>query len=431
MTRMFRLLGLVAALFASPAAHADQILGPGRVTASGQVILSGGPVLGRISGGKFTSTPDAIEAKGNITCTVAPCLLTGMTGANIAGTTGTTLFVRPAINLSTGTTFYSASSDFSTPQGLELLGSRILLTPSDRVQILPAAGTMARALDVVQSGPASGTIAGPIVLNSFDMSFSSKVTGAYGTPGLAGAGAIQGVSFGLNVGGPNFDAQQAFTVGVGMTHSRNDTSFGDKGALSAGVHSTATTNGLIDAIVGSVVSDNGSSSPQTAAFEADMAILGTGSATNRLGFVAVNAGSKVASVADVAFAATTGGPDATSGGAWKTLIGLYKQNTSSTNNVMQPTGRIFASDHPVTLADIFYGPNITVTGNIINFPGVVLAGNGKLTTSGAVFYAAAPVVTAGQIGFGGSVAAPSNCGNAATKCLVVNDAGTQRYIPMY
>lgn len=304
-------------------------------------------------------------------------IMTGIGGSNTRGSNGTTLFQRPAINLADGTTLYSASNDFQSPKGLELLGSRILLNPSDRVQILPKAASYALALDVVQSGPVSGTIAGPIVLNSFDMTFSSKVTGAYGTPGLAGAGAIQGMSFGLNAGGANFDAQQCFTLAAGLTHSRSDSSTGDKGAFSAGVHTTATTNGLLDAIVASVVSDSGSFSPQIAGLEVDMAILGTGSTTNRLGVVAVNTGSKVADLADVAFAATTGGPDGTSAGGWKTLIGLYKQNPALPN-VMQTTGRIFASDHDVTISDVLYGPNITVTGDILRFPQARLGSGGNL-----------------------------------------------------
>lgn len=359
-------------------------------------------------------------------------VMSGLTGANIAGSTGTSLFMRPTFNLTDGTTLYSASNDFSTPKGLELLGSRILLTPSDRVQILPKAGTLAHGLDVVQTGPASGSVAGPIALNSFDMTWSSKVTGAYGTPGLVGAGAIQGMVYGMNVGGPAYDAQQAFTLAAGLTHDRGDTSTGDKGAFSAGVHSKAPTNGLLDGIVSSVVADSGSSSPQIAGIELDMTILGTGTTLNRLGSVVVNTGSKQGTVADIAYALTTGGPDGVASGSFKTLLGLYKQDPSLPN-AMPPEGRIFASDHALTISDILYGPNITVTGNILNFPGVILTGGGKLTTSQVDLYGTPPAVATGHVSYGGTTTAPSQCGSlaGAVGCVAINVGGTQRYIPYW
>lgn len=45
--------------------------------------------------------------------------------------------------------------------------------------------------------------------------------------------------------------------------------------------------------------------------------------------------------------------------------------------------------------------------------------------------AAAPTVSAGQVGLGSTTAAASNCLVAATACLIVNVAGTTRYIPYF
>jgi len=48
--------------------------------------------------------------------------------------------------------------------------------------------------------------------------------------------------------------------------------------------------------------------------------------------------------------------------------------------------------------------------------------------------AAAPTVAAGQIGYGATTAAQANCGGAglgATACIVVNIAGTTRYVPYF
>ena len=47
--------------------------------------------------------------------------------------------------------------------------------------------------------------------------------------------------------------------------------------------------------------------------------------------------------------------------------------------------------------------------------------------------AAAPTVAAAQIGYGSTVTANTNCGTLTLSagCIVVNVAGTTRYIPYY
>lgn len=46
------------------AARADQLLGQGRIDGAGQVLLPGGPTLGRWQGNKYTATPDALSIVG-------------------------------------------------------------------------------------------------------------------------------------------------------------------------------------------------------------------------------------------------------------------------------------------------------------------------------------------------------------------------------
>jgi hypothetical protein len=66
-----------------------------------------------------------------------------------------------------------------------------------------------------------------------------------------------------------------------------------------------------------------------------------------------------------------------------------------------------------------------------------IASNGAATftstvsTSGTILTAAAPTVSASQIGYGGSVAASTNCGTIGTGCVVINVAGTTRYVTYY
>lgn len=59
--RVNRFLAAAAAIFiAVLPAHADQILGPGRITSgTNKLVLPGGPTLGTYQNGKFTSQPDA------------------------------------------------------------------------------------------------------------------------------------------------------------------------------------------------------------------------------------------------------------------------------------------------------------------------------------------------------------------------------------
>jgi hypothetical protein len=62
---------------------------------------------------------------------------------------------------------------------------------------------------------------------------------------------------------------------------------------------------------------------------------------------------------------------------------------------------------------------------------VTSAGNTHVNTLTAA--AAAPTVSAGQIGYGGTTAVSSNCGSltSAVACIVVNVGGTAHYIPYY
>lgn len=64
--------------------------------------------------------------------------------------------------------------------------------------------------------------------------------------------------------------------------------------------------------------------------------------------------------------------------------------------------------------------------------GTFLATGGFFSTN-AVYTAAAPTTAAAQVSFGSTVAASSNCGSLATSagCLVINVAGTTRYVPYY
>lgn len=57
--------------------------------------------------------------------------------------------------------------------------------------------------------------------------------------------------------------------------------------------------------------------------------------------------------------------------------------------------------------------------------------SGVVTAPGLIATAVAPTVASAQIGYGSTVAAASSCGSGGTGCIVVNIAGTTRYVPYY
>ena len=61
----------------------------------------------------------------------------------------------------------------------------------------------------------------------------------------------------------------------------------------------------------------------------------------------------------------------------------------------------------------------------------VSAGGAGVFASSVTVAGAAPTVSPSQVGIGGTTAAVSNCGSLATACLVINVAGTTRYIPYF
>ncbi len=88
---------------------------------------------------------------------------------------------------------------------------------------------------------------------------------------------------------------------------------------------------------------------------------------------------------------------------------------------------------------LVFGP-ATSSGMALSYSGTTLqvvlgdqSAFGGLKAATTTLVGAAPTVAASQVGFGGTVAASSNCGTLVTAvgCLVINVAGTTRYIPYY
>jgi hypothetical protein len=103
-------------------------------------------------------------------------------------------------------------------------------------------------------------------------------------------------------------------------------------------------------------------------------------------------------------------------GSGNTVIGSLVYPSSDVSNViMIGAGLSSKIDYNYTTSNTW-----TATGNFAS-------------TGGFIAEAAAPTVSASQIGYGGTTAASSSCGSlsSAAGCVVVNVAGTTHYIPYY
>jgi hypothetical protein len=80
----------------------------------------------------------------------------------------------------------------------------------------------------------------------------------------------------------------------------------------------------------------------------------------------------------------------------------------------------------VTTSGAAFTQDLLLTASLATFSGSVKA-------AGQIETAAAPTVAAAQVGFGSTVAATGNCGTLSgdAGCLVINVAGTTRYVPYY
>jgi hypothetical protein len=105
-----------------------------------------------------------------------------------------------------------------------------------------------------------------------------------------------------------------------------------------------------------------------------------------------------------------------------------------------PTGTIDSTGSVVySAATTAYGANfLNCTCIPFRSTNFEVDGSGNVTGNGSQFTettltGAPPTVTSGQIGYGGTTAASSNCGSlmSAVACITVNVAGTAHYVPYY
>ncbi len=106
---------------------------------------------------------------------------------------------------------------------------------------------------------------------------------------------------------------------------------------------------------------------------------------------------------------------------------------SSALEVGMPSGIILCwtgdANDPVFSTDLCLSRDAT---GVLDIGGATAKSKTALLQFGNLMMtAAAPTVAASQVGLGSTTAAVANCGAVATACLIINVAGTTRYIPYY
>lgn len=216
-----------------------------------------------------------------------------------------------------------------------------------------------------------------------DLKWKGARTGS-GPDGGTNAAKVRTLRVGLTVGGANYDLQSACALSGALLHTEDDTSLGDKVGIAGGVLMAATSPGKVYGGATSVEALAGSSSPQAIAFEADLNLDAAAVIDRVIGINSWNGGAGGGATVHAAYGVGRSG--AASAISWKTAFLLYT-NGGGTPQPVASDGQIFSADSPMTVADVMEYPDLTVTGNIFNFPNFKVTGAGRVEPAGDVVFA--------------------------------------------
>jgi hypothetical protein len=260
---------------------------------------------------------------------------------------------------------------------------------SSTITINPTVGTTNQGLVINQTLPSSGTATGPLLLNS--ITATNPGTLSMSNPGWDAFGQINTQVNALRVNfattGGSGTNNGAFSVANFVTGSAE--SYG--GALGTTINGNAAGHqswGLI----GYATVWPGATIGPLVGIESEVGISTGGSATYRIGVGANTQGPVQGSVLDAAFSASgigvqvPGSPPGALAVPWQHLMALSTNIYGGFGSPIAATGDFFFSEAPVTVAHFANLPNVTVTGNILDFPNMAIGGNGTasfgLGTSG-------------------------------------------------
>lgn len=249
--------------------------------------------------------------------------------------------------------------------------------PTTVLTLSPSAASNNTGLYVNQSGPASGTAAGPISLNLIDVTSynGGSTTAGSDTFGLFNKN-VMALRVNFAIGGSTVG--QAIGAGLFATKTTSSGATGDIVALAGAAYSTHTQGGgLLFGLVGQANADTSYSGLGPCAFEADIASASGASSTRRMGISIANFGAGRAS-GSVDGAVVVGSN--TVGGEFKNVILISKHYLQFPT--YSSTAFLAADTASTPINHILDLSNFTISGNIINSTPVVITGAGVTTLLG-------------------------------------------------
>ncbi len=291
------------------------------------------------------------------------------------------------------------------------------------VSINPTAGTTDQGLVINQTAPSFGTSTGPVLFNTITVTNPGLATSNTGWDsfgqikqqidafrvnyavqgGNANNGAIGAATF---VSGP----ADAYGAALGVTSNSSLPGHDLWGVIGYG---TLWQSGSVNSVV---------------AIEGEIGISTGGSANYRIGVGSNSQGPVQGSVLDAAFSASTNANSVPGTGTttpFQHLMALSSNIYGSGQSPIASTGDFFFSDAALSVAHFANLPNVTVTGNILNFPNAAIAGNGAASFgTGSVGLPDRGVLTScASCGF--VLAAGSTDGSSSADGVTIHDSSAK------
>jgi hypothetical protein len=291
----------------------------------------------------------------------------------------TTGQITPAI---TRTTFGDFIASFAT------LADVNTFAPASGVAITVTgpANTNTAAINVTQSGPTSGTVAGPVNLNLINVtSYNAAVTGTKFTDFGEWSSALSAFRVNFTAGGANIGTTEPIIGILGhvrMTTATTTSVTTDYEGVAGISYINAASSGsgtTHEGVVGAIVADASANVLSVAGVFAEADIINGGTVVARSGLTIDSEGTGRATGDD----AMIGLSAINNTGNYKTGI-LFStkgggQPVMSTGDWMASAG---ASSGAFTLANFYNLPNMTVTGQLFNFQKFTVRGTDGFTNIG-------------------------------------------------
>lgn len=274
----------------------------------------------------------------------------------------------------------NAIARFDLTSGKIIQNSLATISDNGTLALAPTPLSASKALDITQSGPASGSVVGPRLYNTVTINHRDNITAAGGAHANEpfDSRTAQGIAWVMNTGGANVGGFVE-AAKIRLNHDQASTNTLDLVALSLQVYSTANKLGpggfyAVNPVVW--IANNSSVDYLVAAelhvtAEAGCTVNQTRTALrlNSVQGLVASVGAQ-GTVADAAMTITRNSANAP---AWKDGILL-----SELGQAQSITGSLIRSAQAFTITDLLSLANVTVSGNILASPNATLTGAGNL-----------------------------------------------------